>query len=154
MLVHLYECDAVIIWILEWVGSWWSEFEGDIGVELALEVFILFVLKTLVIALCFLEALCVSFAEDVVGEDALAEASVPRKRVSQLNVLLSILFNDFGIDPFVVLGSQAFPEFFVFGKSKLIYFSSRIFVKAYLVLMTGELTYFSYCFAFSLKKVW
>jgi hypothetical protein len=112
------------------------------------------VLKTIIIALGFLEALSVSFSENVVGEDTLAEASVPRKRVSQLNVLFPLLFNDFGIDPFVVLGSETFPEFFVFAESKLIYFSSRIFVKAYLVLMTGELTYFSYCFAFSLKNVW
>jgi len=66
MLVHLYECDAVIIWILEWVGWWWSEFEGNIGAELALEVFILFVLKTIIIALGFLETLSVSFSENVV----------------------------------------------------------------------------------------
>jgi hypothetical protein len=78
------------------------------------------VLKTIIVALGFLEALSVSFSENVVGEDTLAEASVPRKRVSQLNVLFPFLFNDFGIDPFVVLGSETFPEFFVFGESKLI----------------------------------
>lgn len=92
-----------------------SEFHGDVGVQLALEVLVLFVVQAMVVLARFLQALGVGLAEDVVGEHTLAETSVARQGIAQLHVLLALLLNHLGVHPFRVLLGQTLLELLVLG---------------------------------------
>jgi hypothetical protein len=108
-------------------GGWYvrSELEGDIGVELSVVVPVLLVVETVVVTLGLLEALGIGLAEDVVGEDALAEASIAGQRVAELHVLLPLLLHQLGVDPLVVLGRQRLAERLVLGERELVDLLSR-----------------------------
>ena len=83
-------------------------------------VFVLLVLQACVVSLGLLQTLGIGVAEDVIGQHSLAKARVSGKRLSQLHVLLSILFNYLGLCPLAVLAFDGLAEIISLAEGELV----------------------------------
>ena len=87
-----------------------SKLERDVGVELIVEVTLLFVMQMIVIAFGLFQALGVGLAKYVVGEDSLAETGVSGQRLTYFHILLAVLVFHVGLRPLGVFAFDCLVE--------------------------------------------
>jgi hypothetical protein len=109
-------------------------------VKLSVEGLLFIVQKLIVVSSSLLQAFSVSPTEDIVSKNSLPKACVSWKRISELDVLLSLFINYLCINPLIVLGCEGLSELLVACKGKLVNFLSSRFDKW---LSDGLLTSFT-----------